>query len=202
MPERHIPLAPATAGTNIGQPTEAAENRHEVAPSARQAVHAAQAAAHHDAVSLSQRRRDPDEIRRAFEKGEYPYTARVSTKAYEAAMLELQVELLKAQHWIKETGERVIMLFEGRDAAGKGGTIKRFTEHLNPRGARVVALEKPSERERSNGISSVTSSICPRPARSCCSTGRGITAPALNGSWAFAPPSSTSNSCVNARSSR
>ena len=63
-------------------------------------------------------------------------------------MAELQVELLKLQNWVKETGERIIVLFEGRDAAGKGGTIKRFMEHLNPRGARVVALEKPNERER------------------------------------------------------
>jgi polyphosphate kinase 2 (PPK2 family) len=59
-----------------------------------------------------------------------------------------QIELLKLQYWVKATGERLIILFEGRDAAGKGGTIKRFMEHLNPRGARVVALEKPSERER------------------------------------------------------
>ncbi len=64
-------------------------------------------------------------------------------------MLPLQAELLKAQNWIKETGEKIVMLFEGRDAAGKGGTIKRFMEHLNPRGARIVALEKPTERERS-----------------------------------------------------
>jgi polyphosphate kinase 2 len=63
-------------------------------------------------------------------------------------MAQLQVELLKLQNWVKETGERIIVLFEGRDAAGKGGTIKRFMEHLNPRGARVVALEKPNERER------------------------------------------------------
>ena len=67
---------------------------------------------------------------------------------YERLKLDLQAELLKLQHWVKETGERVVVLFEGRDAAGKGGTIKRFMEHLNPRGARVVALEKPSERER------------------------------------------------------
>jgi polyphosphate kinase 2 len=60
----------------------------------------------------------------------------------------LQVELLKLQAWVKETGQRVVILFEGRDAAGKGGTIKRFMEHLNPRGARVVALEKPSPVER------------------------------------------------------
>jgi len=91
---------------------------------------------------------EPDAVRRAFESGTYPYSDRLSTRAYEQQMAQLQVELLKAQNWIKESGERVLMLFEGRDAAGKGGTIKRFMEHLNPRGARVVALEKPSERER------------------------------------------------------
>jgi polyphosphate kinase 2 (PPK2 family) len=68
--------------------------------------------------------------------------------SYEQQKYRLQVELLKLQAWVKETGQRVVILFEGRDAAGKGGTIKRFMEHLNPRGARVVALEKPSEVER------------------------------------------------------
>jgi polyphosphate kinase len=100
-------------------------------------------------VTTSRRRRNPDVIRHAFETGEYPYQTRLRTKDYEAHMAELQVELLKAQRWIKESGERIIVMFEGRDAAGKGGTIKRFMEHLNPRGARVVALEKPSDRERS-----------------------------------------------------
>ncbi len=94
-------------------------------------------------------RRDPDAIRRAFETGDYPYSTKVKEKAYIERMLPLQAELLKAQNWIRETGEKVVMLFEGRDAAGKGGTIKRFMEHLNPRGARIVALEKPTERERS-----------------------------------------------------
>lgn len=78
----------------------------------------------------------------------YPYRARLRRGEYEAEKKRLQVELLKVQSWVKATGQRVVMLFEGRDAAGKGGTIKRFTEHLNPRGARVVALEKPSDRER------------------------------------------------------
>ncbi|HMT14853.1 MAG TPA: polyphosphate kinase 2, partial [Aestuariivirga sp.] len=93
-------------------------------------------------------RRDADAIRHAFESGEYPYNSRLSTKAYEKEMERLQVELLKAQSWVKEKGEKIVIIFEGRDAAGKGGTIKRFMEHLNPRGARVVALEKPSEREK------------------------------------------------------
>lgn len=80
--------------------------------------------------------------------GAYPYRNRMSTRNYEAQQYQLQVELLKLARWVKETGQRVIILFEGRDAAGKGGTIKRFMEHLNPRGARVVALDKPSEAER------------------------------------------------------
>jgi polyphosphate kinase 2 len=93
-------------------------------------------------------RADSEAIRKAFESGEFPYKTRLSEKVYLRHMALLQVELLKAQSWVRETGQRIVMLFEGRDAAGKGGTIKRFMEHLNPRGARVVALEKPSERER------------------------------------------------------
>jgi len=69
------------------------------------------------------------------------------TLEYEKELHKLQVELLKFQNYVKETGQKILMIFEGRDAAGKGGTIKRITEHLNPRGARVVALEKPSEIE-------------------------------------------------------
>jgi polyphosphate kinase 2 len=80
--------------------------------------------------------------------GGYPYKYLLSRKTYEAQKYKLQVELLKLQAWVKDSGQRVLILFEGRDAAGKGGTIKRFMEHLNPRGARVVALEKPSEIER------------------------------------------------------
>ena len=92
--------------------------------------------------------RDPEAIRRAFESGAYPYATRLTEKEYVTRIMPLQVELLKAQSWIKAANERVTVLFEGRDAAGKGGTIKRFMEHLNPRGARTVALEKPSEVER------------------------------------------------------
>ena len=74
---------------------------------------------------------------------------RMGRREYEERKTELQVELLKAQRWVMETGSRAVVLFEGRDAAGKGGSITRFMEHLNPRGARVVALDKPTERERS-----------------------------------------------------
>ncbi len=82
-------------------------------------------------------------------QGTYPYETRMHVAAYDKTKTQLQAELLKAQRWIRSSGLRVVALFEGRDAAGKGGTIKRFMEHLNPRSAHVVALEKPSERERS-----------------------------------------------------
>jgi polyphosphate kinase 2 len=89
-----------------------------------------------------------EELVENWRKGAYPYRNRLSRRAYEREKYRLQVELLKLQSWVKQTGQRVVILFEGRDAAGKGGTIKRFMEHLNPRGARVVALEKPSLLER------------------------------------------------------
>ncbi len=93
--------------------------------------------------------RDPDDaLSSEWRSGAYPYMNLLSRKTYEAHKYQLQVELLKLQAWVKETRQRVVILFEGRDAAGKGGTIKRFMEHLNPRGARVVALEKPTEVER------------------------------------------------------
>ena len=79
----------------------------------------------------------------------YPYDARMAREEYDRVKRLLQIELLKLQYWIKDTGERLVILFEGRDAAGKGGTIKRFLEHLNPRGSSVVALEKPTQRESS-----------------------------------------------------
>jgi len=97
---------------------------------------------------LAEMRHDPEAIAHVFESGEYPYKTKMRTKVYEGHKLELQRELLKLQRWVEETGERIVMLFEGRDAAGKGGTIKRYMEHLNPRTARVVALQKPTEREK------------------------------------------------------
>jgi polyphosphate kinase 2 len=96
----------------------------------------------------SELRHDPAAIRELFLTGEFPYKNKIGTKDYEEKKAHLQVELLKVQRWVKETGQKIVVLFEGRDAAGKGGTIKRFMEHLNPRGARVVALEKPTEQER------------------------------------------------------
>jgi polyphosphate kinase 2 len=79
---------------------------------------------------------------------DYPYPQRMNPDEYHSLKRLLQIELLKMQSWVKDTGQRVLVLFEGRDAAGKGGTIKRFMEHLNPRGAHVVALEKPTDREQ------------------------------------------------------
>lgn len=99
----------------------------------------------------------PEPIRQAIgfaEKGDilddsYPHSERLNRKAYEAHMADLQCELVKLQRWVKDANQRVAIVFEGRDAAGKGGTIKRFRENLNPRGARVVALSKPTETEAS-----------------------------------------------------
>lgn len=89
-----------------------------------------------------------DKLAANWREGAYPYKNLMTRKNYEKEKYGLQVELLKLQSWIRNTGQKLVILFEGRDAAGKGGSIKRFMEHLNPRGARVVALEKPSEVER------------------------------------------------------
>lgn len=93
-------------------------------------------------------RRSRRSAAQGFENGRYPYSSRMGRRAYEAEKALLQAELLKVQLWAQETGQKFVILFEGRDAAGKGGTIKRFNEHLNPRFARVVALNKPTEEER------------------------------------------------------
>ena len=84
----------------------------------------------------------------SYELGEYPYPTKLSTTEYEKEKQLLQAELLKVQVWVKEEKKRITAFFEGRDAAGKGGTIKRFMEHLNPRSAHIVALEKPNETEQ------------------------------------------------------
>jgi polyphosphate kinase 2 len=101
-------------------------------------------------TEASERRKpNPDTVLAAdWRDGGYPYKNLLSRKSYEKQKYHLQVELLKVQSWVKTAKKQVVILFEGRDAAGKGGAIKRFMEHLNPRGARVVALEKPSDVER------------------------------------------------------
>ena len=97
---------------------------------------------------LGELRHSPEKIKELFREGRYPYKTKIRRPVYDRHKKELQVELLKVQNWVKMTGQKIVVLFEGRDAAGKGGTIKRFMEHLNPRAARVVALEKPTEHEQ------------------------------------------------------
>lgn len=94
------------------------------------------------------KRKMNDQLAEDWRKGSYPYKYKMLRRDYEQQKFILQTELLKLQTWVKDSRQRVVILFEGRDAAGKGGAIKRFMEHLNPRGARVVALEKPSDVER------------------------------------------------------
>ncbi len=114
------------------------------------------AASARSAAAMAERDPEPEvkasdkvaDLRKAFENGEYPYQDKLKKKPYEEEKAKLQAELLKVQHWAQETGEKFVLIFEGRDAAGKGGTIKRFTEHLNPRQARVVALNKPTWEEK------------------------------------------------------
>jgi polyphosphate kinase 2 len=93
-------------------------------------------------------RKDPKAIGKLFKEGKYPYTDKIPRSQYDKEKAKLQIELLKVQNWVKIKGQKILVIFEGRDAAGKGGTIKRFMEHLNPRAAKVVALEKPTEHEQ------------------------------------------------------
>lgn len=97
----------------------------------------------------------PQKVRETIKRSEkddilsasYPHSERMKRKHYEKEMEALQIELVRFQHWVRASGQRVAIVFEGRDAAGKGGTIKRFRENLNPRSANVVALSKPTDRE-------------------------------------------------------
>jgi len=87
-------------------------------------------------------------LKTQFEDHPFPYDKDMHKKEYEELLEKLQVELIKLQYWVKKNDKKVVIIFEGRDGAGKGGTIKRFTEYLNPRGIRQVALPKPNETER------------------------------------------------------
>jgi len=113
-------------------------------PEPNPGVRAAAEARHHQA----EMRHDPAVLRHLFESGDFPYKTPMERESYDRHKRALQVELLKIQRWVKETGQRIVIVFEGRDAAGKGGAIRRFMEHTNPRGARVVALGKPNDEER------------------------------------------------------
>ncbi len=134
-------------------PKQAAKATHKKAAPKRPAKKAQAAAKPQegngkDPEAAAQALLNPEQLRENFQSDIYPYKHKMKRDVYERHKQELQVELLKVQRWVKETGQKIVLIFEGRDAAGKGGTIKRFMEHLNPRGARVVALDKPSEQER------------------------------------------------------
>jgi polyphosphate kinase 2 len=101
----------------------------------------------HGAIEVAPCESKKATLKKLYKSGIYPYEKPMRRKEYEKTKAQLQAELMKAQKWVKEEGQRVVALFEGRDAAGKGGTIKRFMEHLNPRYAQVVALEKPTKNE-------------------------------------------------------
>ncbi|MDD9877499.1 MAG: polyphosphate kinase 2, partial [Magnetovibrio sp.] len=145
--EESIDTAPGAGETPMANDVQKSVDGGKAQPAAGEPARKSNgggAARHH----LAEMKHDPGAIRELFREGKYPYKKKMPREVYEAHKQELQVELLKAQRWVKEQGLRVIMLFEGRDAAGKGGTIKRFMEHMNPRSARVVALDKPTESEQ------------------------------------------------------
>jgi len=145
--------APAATPDAPAAPEPAAQAKADLRARARAALKQSEAAeAAEAAAERAQLTGFPnvtaDLIRQTFENGEYPYEGKLDRRGYEREKAQLQAELLKVQRWASETGQKFVLLFEGRDAAGKGGTIKRFMEHLNPRQARVVALAVPSEREK------------------------------------------------------
>ena len=102
----------------------------------------------YSSATIKKLRACPESISKLFKEGKYPYTDIIPKSTYYQEKKKLQIELLKVQNWVKLTGQKIVIIFEGRDAAGKGGAIKRFMEHLNPRAAKVVALEKPTHHER------------------------------------------------------
>ena len=110
--------------------------------------------------------------------GGYPYDKKMKSEEYDETLEKLQIELVKAQAWLQSTGKRVMALFEGRDAAGKGGTIFVLRQYLNPRTARNVALTKPTPTEAGSGTTSAMSTISRHRANSSPSTAPGTTAPA------------------------
>ncbi len=136
-------IATKTAKAKAGKPAPAAK-AGKIAPRTRKVVMAAAKPAFDiEAQSL------PDAIvDGAFHSGGYPYGKRMKRKPYEKQIAPLQIELQKLLSWTRTSGERIAIVFEGRDGAGKGGAITRFTQHLNPRQARVVALSKPSDIEK------------------------------------------------------
>ena len=117
--------------------------------------------------------------KRAKDRSDRGSGAKLTNKVYEAELFRLQAEFVKVQEWVKAEGQRIVVVFEGRDAAGKGGTIKRITQYLSPRVAPIAALPAPTERERSQWYFQRYVAAPPRGRRDRrCSTGPGTTAPA------------------------
>ena len=141
------PLTDANPATAAGESGAASETASVVAPAAPSKP-AQRRTARKRAIRTPTEPLTGDAAKSTFESTRYPYPYKLARKPYEIEKARLQAELLKVQLWAQDTGQKFVMLFEGRDAAGKGGTIKRFTEHLNPRFARVVALNKPTDEER------------------------------------------------------
>jgi len=153
MPDKRVgPVRPDTLLAGPGGPiTE--ENRPGKPGPASRAAEMLDDLAAQLGLRIEQGKKGPALVQRDGKPAEtwrhdFPYPDLLSRGKYEKAKGRLQIELLKMQRHIKAAGDRVVIVFEGRDAAGKGGTIRRFTENLNPRGARIVALEKPTEREQ------------------------------------------------------
>ncbi len=141
-------LVPDPAPAVVSPADDDAESPAAVAPARKKTTRRRKRQDFSASHLFSEMRHSPEQIRDLFRKGQYPYKNRIKRPVYERHKEELQVELLKVQNWVKMTGQKMVLIFEGRDAAGKGGTIKRFMEHLNPRAARVVALEKPTDAEK------------------------------------------------------
>ena len=134
-----------------------------------------------------------------------PMPEKLGRKEYSRRLLQLQIELVKMQTWARTNGERVLILFEGRDTAGKGGTIQRMREHMNPRFARHVALPAPNETQGGQWYFQRYIEQLPTKVRSPSSTAPGTTVPASNGSWASPPMprsnASSTRSCPSSSSS-
>ena len=142
----------STEETKSPQGTEAPENAGKEAASEEMKdlpyLEETYLGGNYSSATITQLRKNPDQISQLFKEGQYPYSDRIQRSTYETEKEKLQIELLKVQNWVKMTGQKIMVICEGRDAAGKGGTIKRFMEHLNPRAAKVVALEKPTQHEK------------------------------------------------------
>ena len=144
---------PSTEAVELGAPQQVADPKKEAVKAAltketRRVSVVEDYSAELDEISSLTKKLSGDGEKSDAWKAGYPYDKKLSRREYEKEKRALQIELLKLQLWVKETGQKVLIIFEGRDAAGKGGAIKRFMEHLNPRGARVVALEKPTDVEQ------------------------------------------------------